>query len=44
MKKIVLSLHYDRSNSFLFVNAVKMCQFKAKDSEIKPYPLGFGNI
>ena len=29
-KKIVLSLHYNRSNSFLYVNAVKMYQFKAK--------------
>ena len=29
-KKIVLSLHYNRSNSFLYVNAVKIYQFKAK--------------
>ena len=28
---------------FLFVNAVKMYQFKAKDSEIKPYLLCLGN-
>ena len=40
----MLSLHYDESNSFLFVNAVKMYQFKAKDSKIKPYSLGLGNI
>ena len=33
----MLSLHYNGSNSFLFANAVKMYQFKAKDSEIKPY-------
>ena len=32
------------SNSFLFVNALKMCQFKVKGSEIKPYPLCRGNI
>ena len=30
----VLSLHYHESNNFLFVNAVKMYQFKAKDSGI----------
>ena len=33
--KFCLSLHYDGSNSFLFGNATKMYQFKAKDSEIK---------
>ena len=43
-KKIVLSLQYSGSNSFLYVNAVKMYKFKAKDSEIKPYPLCLGNI
>ena len=37
-------MHYNGSNSFLFVNAVKMYQFKAKDSDIKPYPLCLGNI
>ena len=30
-----LSLHYNGSNSFLFVNAKKIYQFKAKDSEIR---------
>ena len=38
------ALHYSRSNSFLFVNAVKIYQFKTKDSEIKPYPFFLGNI
>ena len=38
-KRYVLSLHYSGSNSFLFVNTVKMCRFKEKDSEIKPYLL-----
>ena len=38
-KRFVLSLHYNESNSFLFVNTVKIHQFKAKDSEIKPYPI-----
>ena len=43
-KQFVLSLYYNASNSSLFVNAVKKHQFKAKDSEIKPYPLCLGNI
>ena len=33
-----LSLHYNGSNSFLFVNATEIYQFKAKDSEIKKTP------
>ena len=32
--KLCLNLHYNGSNSFLFVNATKIYQFKAKDSEI----------
>ena len=31
-KRFVLSLHYNGDNSFLFVNATKVYQFKAKDS------------
>ena len=38
------SLRYNENNSFLFVNATKICQFRAKDSEIKDYELCFGNI
>ena len=38
------SVHYDGSNSFLFVNAVKMYQITAKASEIKPYPLLSGDM
>ena len=34
-RKSCVSLHYNGSNSFLFVNATKIYQFKAKDSEIK---------
>ena len=34
-RKFCLSLHYNGSNSFLFVNATKTYQFKVKDSEIK---------
>ena len=43
-KRFVLSLHYNGSNSFLFVNATKIYQFKAKDSEIKDYALRLGNF
>ena len=43
-KRFVLSVHYNGSNSFLFVKAVKMYQFKGKGSELKPYPLCLGNI
>ena len=42
--KFCLSLHYNGSNSFLFVNATKIYQFKAKDSEIKKYRMCLGNI
>ena len=42
--KFYLSLHYNGSNSFLFVNTTKIYQFKAKDSEIKKFPLCLGNI
>ena len=38
-KRFVLSLHYNGSNIFLFVNATK-----AKNSEIKDYALCLGNI
>ena len=34
-RKFCLSLHYNGSNSFLFLNATKIYQFKAKDSKIK---------
>ena len=43
-RRFVLSLHYNGSNSFLFVDATKIYQFKAKYSEIKKYPLCLGNI
>ena len=36
-KRFVLSLYYNASNIFLFVNATKISQFKAKKSEIKDY-------
>ena len=43
-RKFCLIQHYNGSNSFVFVNATKIYQFKVKDSEIKNYPLCLGNI
>ena len=43
-KSFLLSLHYNRSKSFLFCNATKVYQFKAKNSEIKDYALCLGNV
>ena len=43
-EKFFLLFNYDESNSFLFVNATKIYQFRAKDSEIKPYSLCLGSI
>ena len=42
--RFVLSLHYNGSNGFLFVNATKVYQFKANDSEIKYYALCLVNV
>ena len=43
-KRFVLSLHYNWSNIFLFVNATKIYKFKAESSEIRDYDLYLGNI
>ena len=43
-KKFCLSLHYNRANSYLFVNGKEIIKFKAKDSNIVPRPLCLGNI
>ena len=43
-KFFCLSLYYNGGNSFLFVNATKIYQFKVKNSQIKPYPLCLGNF
>ena len=43
-RNFFLLFNYDESNSFLFVNATKIYQFKAKDSEMKPYSLRLGSI
>ena len=43
-RKFCLNLRYNGSNSFLFVNAIKIYQFKAKDSETKKHPLRLRNV
>ena len=43
-KKFCLSLHYNRANSYLFVNGKEIIKFKANDSEIVANPLCLGNI
>ena len=43
-KKFCLSLQYNESNNYLFVNEVKIYHFKAKSSEKFAYPLCLGNI
>ena len=43
-KRFVLSLHFNGSNNFLFVNVTKVYQFKAENSEIKDYALCLGNV
>ena len=42
--KFCLSLHYNRANSYLFVNGTEIYKFKAKDSEIVASPSCLGNI
>ena len=37
-------MYYNGANSYLFVNGTENIKFKAKDSEITPYPLCLGNI
>ena len=43
-KKVCLRLLYNSDDSYLFVNGRQIVKFKAKDSEIVPYPLCLGNI
>ena len=43
-KKFCLSLYYNGTNSYLFVNDEEIYKFKAKDSEIVTTPLCLGNI
>ena len=42
-KKFCLSFHYNGDSSYLLVNDKEIINFKAKDSEIVPYPLYLGN-
>ena len=37
-------MHYNRANSYLFVNGPEIYKFKAKDSEIAASSLCLGNI
>ena len=39
-----MSLHYNGTNSYLFVNSTEIIKFKAKDSNIIAAPLCLGNI
>ena len=39
-----LSLHYNGTNNYLFVNSIEIIKFKAKDSNIVARPLCLGNI
>ena len=39
-----MSLHYNKENSYLFVNGTEIHKFKSKDSEILAYSLCLGNI
>ena len=45
-KKFCLSLHYNGDNSYLIAiyNGKEIISFKAKDSEIVPYPLFIGGL
>ena len=43
-KKFCLSLHYNGTNSYLFVNGTEIYKFKAKDSGIVASPLCLRNI
>ena len=43
-KNFCLSLHYNGTNTYLFVNGTEIYEFKAKDSEIVASPLCLGNI
>ena len=43
-KKFCLSLHYNRVNSYLFVNGTEIYKLKAKDSEFVATPLCLENI
>ena len=39
-----MSLHYNKKDSYLFVNGAEIHKFKSKDSEVLANLLGLGNI
>ena len=43
-KNFCLSLHYNGDSSYPFVNGKEIVKFKARDSEIVPYPFCLGNV
>ena len=43
-KKLCLSLHYNGTNSYVFVNGIEIHKFKAKNSEINSASLYLGNV
>ena len=43
-EKFFLGLHYNGTNSYLFVNGTEIIKFRAKGSEIVATPLCIGNI
>ena len=43
-KKFCLSSNYNGDSSYLFTNGKEIVNFKAKDSEIVPYPLCPGSL
>ena len=43
-EKFCLSLHYNGTNSYLFVNGIEIIKFKARDSKTVSSPLCLGNI
>ena len=43
-KKLCLSLHYDRANSYFFVNGTEIIKSKANDSEVNAIPLYLENV
>ena len=43
-KKVVLSLHYNGDDYYLFVNSVQQAKFKTPNSEILSNPICLGNI
>ena len=43
-KKFCLSLHYNKENSYLFVNGTKIIKFKSEDPEVITHSLCLGSI